>query len=285
MSGFDIDIGRLREAFDQAASSYDDHAVLQHEVGDRMLERLDYVRLNPQLILDVGCGTGRGSEALLKRYAGSRVVGLDLSPGMLGHARRRGRWRRRPAVVCGDVRQLPVGAERVDLIYSNLTLQWCCADLDRVLAEFRRVLRRRGLLMFTSFGPDTLKELRASWGRVDGRPHVNDFLDMHDIGDALLRSGFADPVMDMEMLTVTYADPLDLMRDLKRIGAVNVNAGRQRGLMGREHLRAVCEAYEAFRLPDGRYPATYEVIYGQAWVPDAPPPMQMSPGVIPIIQK
>lgn len=272
-----IDKTRLRQRFDRAAASYDEAAVLQHEVAGRMLERLRLVRIDPRVILDVGCGTGRGTAALVDRYRKARVIALDLAPGMLRQTRRRLRWRRRAALVCADAERLPLAEGRVDLLYSNLTLQWC-NDLDATFAGFRRVMRTGGVLMFSTFGPDTLKELRACWERIDGHTHVNRFIDMHDIGDALLRAGFADPVVDMEMITITYRDSRTLMHDLQRIGAANATVGRARGLTGRARLQAVELAYERFRNAEGLLPATYEIVYGHAWVPEAPPPSPPPPG-------
>lgn len=266
-----IDKTRLRQRFDRAAERYDEAAVLQHEVAGRMLERLELIKIDPRVILDVGCGTGRGTAALMARYRKARVLALDLAPGMLRQTRRRLRWRRRLSVVCADAERLPLADARVDLLYSNLTLQWC-NDVDAVFAGFRRVMRAGGALMFSTFGPDTLKELRACWEQVDGHTHVNSFIDMHDIGDALLRAGFADPVVDMEMITVTYRDARTLMQDLKCIGAANVTAGRARGLTGRARMQAVEQAYERFRNAQGLLPATYEIVYGHAWAPEAPPP-------------
>jgi len=167
-------------------------------------------------------------------------------------------------------------------VFSNLMLQWC-QDPDAVFGECRRVLKPGGLLTFTTFGPDTLVELRRAWAAADSRTHVNRFIDMHDLGDALVRSGLAEPVMDVERFTLTYAEVRDLMRDLKDIGAHNANAGRPRGLTGKGTLARMTAAYEAFR-KDGRLPATYEVVYGQAWCPVAPPRRKGLPGevVVPI---
>ena len=276
-----VDKAKLRQAFERASASYDDAAVLQHEVGRRMLERLSMIKVQPKVVLDVGAGTGAGTAGLMKRYPQALTVSLDMAVNMLKKTRKRGRWWRRPALVCGDAEALPCADDSVDLLYSNLTLQWC-HDLDRVFAEFRRVLRPGGLLMFTTFGPDTLKELRASWSEVDGHTHVNAFIDMHDIGDALVRMGFADPVMDREDLTLTYRDSRTLMREIKQIGASNVTAGRARGLVGKQRLAAVEQAYEAFRQADGLLPATYEVIYGHAWVTDAPAPSRLPEGMMSI---
>lgn len=279
-----LDKRRLRAAFERAAHGYDDAAVLQREVGRRMLERLDLIRLTPKTVLDAGCGTGEGAIALLKRYRRATVVALDLACEMLRHTRRRSGWLRRPQLACGDAESLPFADGCLDLIYSNLTLQWC-NELDQALAEFRRVMRPGGLLMFSTLGPDTLKELRAAWAQTDQRTHVNAFIDMHDIGDALVRAGFADPVMDAELITLTYTEVRKLMRDLKQIGAANSTLGRPRSLLGRRRLLQVEAAYEIFRRSDGLLPATYEVVYGHAWAPDRPLPSRMmgpGAGVIPI---
>jgi malonyl-CoA O-methyltransferase len=188
------------------------------------------------------------------------------------------RWPRRFHYVCADAEQLPMTNDSVDMLFSNLTLQWC-NDLDRAFREFRRITAPEGLVMFSTFGPDTLKELRDSWDRVDGHTHVNLFMDMHDIGDALVRNGFASPVIDVEHFTLTYRDVYQLMRDLKSLGAHNVTAGRPRGLTGRRHMAALEQAYQR-HVREGRLPATYEVIYGHAWVPQGQPSSRGEGGVI-----
>lgn len=269
MSPGAIDKTSARRSFERAAAGYDQAAVLQREIADRMLERLAYVRLDPRLILDLGAGTGYAIPALRRRFGGARVLALDFALGMLRQARRQGSWLNRPWLLCADAESLPLADGSVDLVFSNATLQWC-NDLDRTFAELLRVLRPRGLLMFTTFGPDTLRELRAAWAEVDGYSHVSPFLDMHDIGDALVRARFADPVMDAERLTLTYGSVLDLMRDLKVLGTHNATVERPRGLTGPKRLAAVERAYEAHRR-DGRLPASYEVVYGHAWVPEHKP--------------
>ncbi|NIR60102.1 MAG: malonyl-ACP O-methyltransferase BioC [Gammaproteobacteria bacterium] len=271
-----IDKAKARASFARAASGYDAAAVVQREMCARMLERLDLVKLAPAVVLDVGSGTGTSTAGLIARYRGARVIALDLAVPMLQRARARHRWWRRPAVVCGDAEALPLAEASVDLLFSNLTVQWC-NDLDRAFAEFRRVLRPGGLAMFTTFGPDTLRELRAAWDAVDAHTHVNVFMDMHDVGDALVRARFADPVMDVERLTVHYPDLAALMSDLKQIGARNVTGGRARGLTGKGRLAAVREAYEGFRVPEG-LPASYEVVHGHAWRPSGERPGD-EPGV------
>ncbi|MBE0509674.1 MAG: malonyl-ACP O-methyltransferase BioC [Chromatiales bacterium] len=259
---------QIRAAFEAAAPGYDAVAVLQREVADRLLERLELLRIQPRQILDLGCGTGYCSAALAQRYPKARIVALDLSEAMLAHTRRRfslwDRLRQRYALSCGDAAQLPFADGSFDMIFSSLTLQWC-ADLPRTFAELQRVLRPGGVVQFASLGPDTLKELRSSWASVDDAVHVNQFVDLHDVGDAMLQAGLAEPVLDMEYLTLTYPDCMGLMRDLKGIGAHNHNPGRHPGLTGKRRLQKMIAAYEQFRHADGLLPATYELVYGHAW--------------------
>lgn len=272
----EFDKRNVRRSFDRAAATYDAAAVLQREVERRMFERLDYVKATPAVALDAGSGTGSGARELARRYPDAQVIALDIALSMLQAGRASRPWlqrmgisRQRIASVCGDVERLPLKAGSVDLIWSNATLQWA-TDLPATLREFRRVLRPGGLVMFSTFGPDTLKELRAAFAAADGHSHVNRFVDMHDIGDMLVHARLADPVMDMEHITLTYGTVRDLMRDLKAIGAHNVTAGRPRGLGGRQALKAAEEYYEAWRR-NGVLPATYEVVYGHAWAPHAIP--------------
>lgn len=261
-----IDKRQARLAFSRAAPHYDDVAALQREIGERMLQRLSYINHRPAEILDVGAGTGIAAHALSGLYPDARVIALDFALPMLQQTLRRESADGRPACLCGDAERLPLADASVDLIFSNATLQWC-NDLPGTFREFRRVLRAKGMLLFSTFGPDTLKELRASWAAVDGASHVNPFWDMHDIGDAMLRAGLAQPVVDVDRLQVTYADVPALLHDLKTLGAHNVTRDRTRGLTGKGRLRAMYRAYEQFRQA-GRLPASYEVVYGHAWAPD-----------------
>ncbi len=260
------DLRRVRSAFNNAADSYDDAAVLQREILHRLLEALEPVRHQPSVILDAGCGTGEAYPALRKRYRKAQIIALDIAENMLQRTRRQGGLLHKPDCICADIEHLPLADNSVDMIFSNLALQWV-NDLPATLAGFYRVLAPGGLLVFSTFGPDTLKELRQCWRQVDDAVHVNDFIDMHDIGDALLQTGMADPVMSAETITVTYQQATTLMQDLRAIGANVTAAGHRQGLLTPSSLKQVCDAYEQFRRDDG-LPASYEVIYGHAWKPD-----------------
>jgi len=219
------------------------------------------------MILDAGTGTGSAIPSLFARYKKAQVVTLDLSENMLYKANQHGNFLRAPQPVCGDIERLPFADNSFDLVFSSLSMQWC-NDLNAALLEAKRVLKPGGLYVFTTFGPDTLKELRSSWSQVDASSHVNQFIDMHDIGDALLQDGFSQPVMEAEFLTLTYDSVEGLMHDLKAIGA-NVTASvskeePSRGLGGKTILQRVRQNYEQYR-QHGLLPATYEVIYGHAW--------------------
>lgn len=277
-----IDKRAVRRSFDRAAPTYDAAAVLQHEVCRRSLERLDFIRHAPQCILDAGCGTGNAWQGLGARYPAARMLALDIAPGMLRQARAGLSWhqrllRRGPQTVCGDLERLPLAGGSIDLVWSNLALQWV-NELPRAFVEMRRVLAPGGLFLFTTFGPDTLKELRAAQADTDGHPHVSRFIDMHDIGDMLVEAGFADPVIDMETFTLTYDDARAVMRDLKAIGAHNAAENRPSALSGKQWLAAVERNYENFRR-EGKLPATFEVIYGHAWRPMP----RLGPGGRPVI--
>lgn len=260
---FRLDRARLRASFDRASAAYESASPLQAQVAAELLGRLTAFDFSPAVVLDLGSGTGRGARELRRRYRRALVIALDLSPGMLREARRHVAPWRRFERLCGDALRLPLADASVDLVFSSLMLQWC-EPLGAALAEVRRVLKPEGFFAFSTFGPDTLHELRSAWASADGYNHVNGFIDMHDVGDALVRAGLMEPVLDVDRVTVEYADVLSLMRDLKTIGAHNVTAGRPRALAGRARLKRVEEAYETFRR--GAYlPATYEIIYGASW--------------------
>src|SRR5688500_13780270 len=258
----------VRRSFDRPAPASGRPALLQREGGERLALHLDPTRIAPSTVLDIGRGTGEALAALARRFPAARVIGVDTALGMLDRARARTpAWKRligaRPAALVGaDAERLPLAPACAQLAHSNLTLQWCRPEA--VFAEVARVLEPNGLFLFSTFGPDTLKELREAFAAVDGHDHVNTFVDMHDLGDALVHAGFADPVMEMEVLTLEYADVAGVARDLKAIGAGNALPGRPRGLSGRGRWQRMEQAYERHRRGEV-LPATYEVIYGHAW--------------------
>ncbi|HKE94687.1 MAG TPA: malonyl-ACP O-methyltransferase BioC [Povalibacter sp.] len=260
---FFLDTRRVRAAFDAAAATFDSAAAVHTEIRARLLERLDLVRIDPAVVVDLGAGTGHATRALQGRYSRAQVIALDVSPAMLHQARRQQRLLRRFQRVAGDAQRLPLRDGSADLVFSNLMLQWC-DNPDDVFRETRRVLRTGGLLTFTSLGPDSLRELRAAWTTIDTRTHVHRFIDMHDLGDALLRAGFAEPVMDTERLTVTYAGLDPLLAELRRSGSTNLALGRRRGLTGAAAGKRFRQAYEAAR-GESAWSLTLEVIYGHAW--------------------
>ena len=284
-----LDKRRLRHSFERAAAGYDQAAVLQREVCERMLSRLDYIKIAPTVILDAGSGTGYGSRKLAMRYPVAKMLAIDIASAMHLQARTAivvPWWQRllplplsmrrsHAAYVCGDIEALPLKNSCIGMVWSNLALQWC-NDLERAFAEAHRVLQDGGLFMFSTFGPDTLKELRQAF-EGDNHNHTNRFTDMHDIGDMLVQSGFATPVMDMETITLTYDDVIGVMRDLKAIGAHNVTQGRQRGLTGKHAWQKAMSRYEALRT-EGKLPASFEVVYGHAWKPQSSPVRKMPDG-------
>jgi malonyl-CoA O-methyltransferase len=257
-----LDRRAIRRHHDRASAGYDAAAVLAGLLREAMIARLEWIAFVPECVLDLGCGTGHGAAALAARWSRARVIALDAAPRMLAEARRlapaaRIEW------FCAEAEAIPLPDASVDLVFSNLLLPWC-ENIDAVFAEAARILKPRGLFTFTTLGPDTLAELRVAWRAVDGAAHVHPFTDMHDLGDGLVRAGFAEPVLDVSRYTLTYRDVGALMRDLKATGSQNAASARPRGLTGRGPIAAMTEAYEPFRA-DGVLPASFEAVFGQAW--------------------
>ena len=271
---FDLDPLRVRRAFDRASRTYDRSAAVQSEIRARLFERLDLIRLKPTTVLDLGAGTGTGARVLKDRYPSAQVIALDSSISMLKRARAHQRWLKPFRRVAGDGAALPLKKASTDLVISNLMLEWC-SDPDAVFREMRRVLRTDGLVMFTTLGPDTLKELRAASASAWGRAQVQRFIDMHDLGDALMRAGFADPVMDTETLTVTFSSVRALAKELRETGAMPHRPIRS-GLMSRRRFDALEDRFQPNAAP---HRFTLEVVYGQAWVPNYPAPTRMGSDV------
>jgi len=266
-----LDHSAVRRIYDRVASLYDEHAALEQEVATRLLERLEFHRLRPQRIVDLGCGTGRASARLKKKFTKAELIGLDSSQAMLLQLQRRSGLLRRLRPVCADMSVLPLADQSSELLFSNLALQWC-PDLGSLFAEFRRVLAPGGMLLFSSLGTGSLSELRASWAEVDGT--TQEFADILPVGDALLAAGFVEPVMDAERITVSYPDINALVCELEATGTFGFLQG---GRSLAEAKSCLEKPYEAFRV-DGRYPVTYEIIYGAAFGPEDGQPRKTAQG-------
>ena len=283
-----FDARQVRRAFSRASASYAPAATLQREVEARLLESLDLVALDrtrptdwqPGLVLDVGSGPGHAAQAMRRRWPKARIVAIDLALPMLRAMPSGWNPLRRPVDrVCADLRALPLAEGSVDVLFSNLCLQWI-DDLPAAFAGFRRVLRPGGVLVCSTFGPDTLWELREAFARADDAPHVSPFAGIAQFGDALVRAGFRDPVLDRDLLQRGHPDLPALMRELRAIGATNALQGRRHTLTGRGRFQAAAEAYEPLRGPDGLLPASWEVISALAWAPDPGAPIREDGGEI-----
>jgi malonyl-CoA O-methyltransferase len=259
----------LRRNFGRAASSYALVAVLQREVERRLIEQLDFLEdRQPLRVLDLGCGPGRASGIMKKRWPKAQVIALDAALPMLKEVPKQTRFWRPIKRVCADASQLPIMDACVDVIFSNLCLQWV-NDLPATLAEFRRVLKPEGLLLFSTFGPDTLLELReAYWQAGEKNPPLSPFAAIQQIGDAMVAAGFKNPVLDRELYQLTYADVRSLMKELKAIGASDARLSRSRGMAGKARLKSMSAAYEKLRY-NAVLPSTWEVVTVMAW---GPPP-------------
>ncbi len=281
------DSRRLRKIFDRRAATFDDVAFLPREIAQRMRERLDYIKVNPAQVLDAGCGAGDDLPALRERFPEAPVFGADLSRAMLARAVQHDAtdtsWRRflpaslgkalgsrGPRFAQADFSALPFASGAFEFVWSNLALHWHSRP-DLVFPEWQRVLKVNGLLMFSTLGPDTLKELRGAYAEIEAahgvntHKHVIDFVDMHDLGDMLVESGFEIPVMDQETLTITYKSPESLLADVRRWGAYPFRRETSPGVASRRMRKALLAALEARRRADGTIPLTFEVIYGHAW--------------------
>lgn len=266
-NNYQLDNKAVRQAFSVAATKYDEFALLQQTVADRLIEAFEHIKIRSATILDLGAGTGYGSRLLKQQFKKAQIYQVDISVEMLKKSRTQSpRFFSKNHFLCADANQIPLANNSVEIIFSSLMLQWC-NDPDRVFAEIKRVLKPGGVFLFSSFGPDTLKELRESWRKVDDDVHVNAFVDMHDIGDALMRNGMDAPILSIEHILLTYDECKQLMRELKSIGAHNVNNGRRKTLTGKQRLQKVMQHYEFYR-NDNKLPATYEIIYGHAWKPE-----------------
>ena len=254
----------ISNSFNRSAASYERVAKIQQEIGERLFERLQYLKIQPRYILDVGCGPGIFLPKLKRLYPKAHVVGLDLAYLMLKQSQLKQKWRSRFDLVNCDMSKLPFANGSFDLIFSNQVLHWS-NPLHKVLGELNRVLVKDGCLMFSTLGPDTFKELKRAFYEVDDFAHVNDFMDLHDIGDCLLKESFLDPVMDMEYLTAKYTTAMDMFRSLKDQGVKNIHTSRKKGLTSKRAWHQVVTKIQDLSLINNGVNLTYEIIYGHAW--------------------
>lgn len=251
-------------AFNKHSQNYERAAIVQREIGERLFERLDYLKIQPRTVLDLGCGCGYFSKQLKKRYPKALIVGLDLAIEMLFQSKAKQSWLKQWPLVNADMTSMPFPTGMFDLVFANQAIHWV-SPLNLVMQEINRVMNVDGCFMFSTLGPDTFRELREAWAFADPYAHTNTFMDMHDLGDAMLTEHFVDPVVDMEMLSVHYATLSSLVRALKAQGVRNVNLARNQGLTGKGVWRIFEESMARFCTEKGLYPLTYEVVYGHAW--------------------
>ena len=274
---YTLDGNQVAQSFSHATQQYANIAALQRQTADELLDRLSFVTIQPQTILDLGTGNGQNLSLLAEKYPEAKIIALDVAPAILKQAQYRFQgdsglkyWLpnyKKPLYIAGDAETLPLANNSVDMIYANLSLLWYKFRL--CFAEIKRILRPGGLLSCTILGPDTLNELRRIWATIDTYSHINIFYDAHDIGEAMMNSHLADPVLDVDCVTLNYKTAISLMKNIQELGIHNVNEGRCCGLTGKQTLKKVINAYECFR-HNGLLPASYEVIYGHAWCAKEP---------------
>lgn len=254
----------IGKAFNKHATEYEKAALIQQEIGQRLFERLDFLKIEPKYVLDLGCGSGFFTAQLKKKYPKATVIGLDLAHAMLLQAKKKqGLWRKWP-LVNADMLQMPFPTGIFDLVFANQVIHWGHA-MPEVFRELNRVMNTNACLMFTTLGPDTFKELKQAWQGVNAFAHVNNFVDMHDLGDSLLAEHFLEPVVDMEFLSLHYKTLPQLVRSLKSQGVKNIHPQRNHGLTSRASWGKFEHNYSLMCTKEGKYPLSYEVVYGHAW--------------------
>ena len=263
-----FDYSALKKGFNKTAKTYEANALLAKSTGEALIERLQGIKINPKRILDIGSGTGMLNKKLKKLYPKAKIFNIDLAEQRLRQTKTLRFGLNPPNLVCADAHALPFADKSFDLIISNLCWHWV-DHLGQAVYEAKRVLNIQGTLLFTTLGPDTLRELNAAFYNASPNPHVIPFFDMHDVGDALLKAGFADPVMDIESMFLHFKNPDKLFKMLRDTGEGNYLSLRHRGLSGKKMFTQVKAHYEKFKL-DKTYPATFEIVFGYAWRPEDP---------------
>lgn len=252
------------KSFNAHAHEYERAAKIQEEIGRRLFERLDYLKIKPERVLDLGCGTGLFTQQLRARYPEAKIIGFDLAFNMLKQAKAKQGWFKKWPLVNGDMQAMPFATGAFDLVFANQVVHWG-RSLSDVFRELNRVMAANGCLMFTTLGPDTFKELTQAWAQVDDHAHSNEFADMHDLGDALMAEYFLEPVVDMEVIQLQYATLPALLQSLKAQGVKNTHPSRKSGLMGKGYWQQFEQHYATLSTASGKYPLSYEVVYGHAW--------------------
>lgn len=265
----------IKNAFNKAAGTYNKNAVLQYEVGQRLIERLDFFSIEPQTILDLGMGTGAVTTLVQSKYPDAHIVGLDFAENMLREFKARSDHNNNSqnvTLLCADINKIPLADKSIDLIFSNFTMQWC-ESITSLFKECHRVLKTNGILIFTVPGPETLVELRYALDNIDPEhSHVNNFIDMHDLGDILVQTKFAHPVMDNDHFTLTYSSVQNLLKDIKAVGAnTKLTTNSRKTLFSKGKLQQLNAEFEKYKQADGKFPLTYEVVYGHAFKLTKPP--------------
>ncbi len=258
MRTFSLDQQQVKHALGRAAGSYNQANILQKEIADRLLEQLNTLAIQPQCILDVSARTGYSALQLLQRYPNAEIISLDASLDLLSQSTAQ------TARVCAQADRLPFQSAQFDLIVMNLAFDWLPEKLVG-LQEWRRVLKPGGLFLFSALGPDTLYELRESFFAVDNQPHVHPFLDMHEIGDMLLKTNLSEPVVQSEYIQLTYKNLSRLFKDLRETGTTYAEKNRRKTFLGKNRWRSMLAHYQNFLDPNHKYRATFEIIYAVCW--------------------
>lgn len=255
---FELDKARVRSSFASASGTYDGLAELQRSAGTTLLKDWSDPKLTGT-VLDLGCGTGYLTRKLLDMRGQKQIIALDIALPMLQKARSKLLSQSNLQYICADAESLPLEDNCVDRIFSNLALQWC-RNLEALFKEIRRVLKPTGKLVFSTFGPQTLNELKLAWSQVDGYTHVNQFYSERQIIEYMRKTGFQNIRTKNQLNVSGYKNVIELMKELKGIGAHNANRGRNRGLTGKARLQSMSSAYEQFG-DGGCLPATFELLY------------------------
>lgn len=251
---------QIRKAFNASAKEYQMAAKVPREIGHRLFQRLEYLKINPTYVLDLGCGVGYFSKLLKKQYPNAIIISLDLAYDMLKECKKTQTWLRGWPLVNADMSNMPFASGLFDLVFTNQVIHWA-PSMTHLFRELNRVMKPNACLMFSSLGPDSFQELRSHQSHA----HANQFIDMHHLGDCLMTEFFSDPVVDRENLIAHYASFSELIQSLKKQGVININSSRNPGLTGKQSWQAFKNSVLEFRTNEGKLPLTYEVVYGHAW--------------------